>query len=255
MNRKNTILIAVLINAGLLSVLLIAALTSQEEVVPSSALMGDATAHYTKIEENPLFGDSLDLAMRKSSDPSPIAIPIPELNKPMEMKDPSSTMAALPETKEDPIVHKLPSALPDPVAIAAPAPIPTPILQAPQPLASSFMEVTVKKGDNMEKIAKHHHTTVDEILKLNQLPSTFLKVGQVLKIPSDRAVASVNKAKPAAADAKPVASPEYYTVKVGDNPWTIAMKHHMKIEELLRLNGLNEEKARKLKPGDRLRTR
>lgn len=250
MNRKNTILIAVLINAGLLSVLLIAALTSQEEVVPSSALMGDATAHYTKIEENPLFGDSLDLAMRKSSEPAPIAIPIPELNKPMDAKDPSLAMAPLPETKEDPIVHKLPSLIPDPVAIAAPVPA----SPSSQHLASSFTEVTVKKGDNMEKIAKNHHTTVDEILKLNQLPSTFLKVGQVLKIPSDRAVASV-KAKPAAAEPKAAASSEYYTVKVGDNPWTIAMKHHMKIEELLRLNGLNEEKARKLKPGDRLRTR
>ncbi|HSX13751.1 MAG TPA: LysM domain-containing protein [Chlamydiales bacterium] len=49
--------------------------------------------------------------------------------------------------------------------------------------------------------------------------------------------------------------PEYYIVKVGDNPWGIAMKHHMKLEELLKLNQLNEEKARKLKPGDRLRTR
>jgi len=49
--------------------------------------------------------------------------------------------------------------------------------------------------------------------------------------------------------------PDYYTVKVGDNPWTIAMKHHMKVEELLRINSLNEEKARKLKPGDRLRIR
>jgi LysM repeat protein len=47
--------------------------------------------------------------------------------------------------------------------------------------------------------------------------------------------------------------PDYYTVKVGDNPWMIAMKHHLKLEELLKLNGLNEEKARKLKPGDRLR--
>ncbi|HEY4254932.1 MAG TPA: LysM domain-containing protein, partial [Chlamydiales bacterium] len=46
---------------------------------------------------------------------------------------------------------------------------------------------------------------------------------------------------------------DYYIVKVGDNPWTIAMKHHLKVEELLKLNGLNEQRARKLKPGDRLR--
>ncbi len=57
---------------------------------------------------------------------------------------------------------------------------------------------------------------------------------------------------------KPIVTPaaaEYYTVKVGDNPWSIAMKHHMKVEELLKLNGLNEENARKLKPGNRLRIR
>ncbi|MCC6128147.1 MAG: LysM peptidoglycan-binding domain-containing protein [Chlamydiae bacterium] len=62
-------------------------------------------------------------------------------------------------------------------------------------------------------------------------------------------------AKPQSAGAKEEDSVTYYTVKVGDNPWTIAMKHNMKVEELLRLNGLNEEKARKLKPGDRLRTK
>jgi LysM repeat protein len=44
-------------------------------------------------------------------------------------------------------------------------------------------------------------------------------------------------------------------MKVGENPWAIAIRHHMKLDELLRLNGLNEEKARKLKPGDRLRIR
>ncbi len=71
--------------------------------------------------------------------------------------------------------------------------------------------------------------------------------------------ASAAPAAPAAPKAKPAekkafeGESEYYTMKVGDNPWVIAMKHHMKVEELLRLNGLNEEKARKLKPGDRLR--
>jgi LysM repeat protein len=51
------------------------------------------------------------------------------------------------------------------------------------------------------------------------------------------------------------AGPEYYTVKVGDNPWTIAKKHNLKVEELLKLNGLNEQRARKLKPGERLRVK
>ncbi|NGX46548.1 MAG: hypothetical protein K940chlam2_01740, partial [Chlamydiae bacterium] len=45
------------------------------------------------------------------------------------------------------------------------------------------------------------------------------------------------------------------TVVSGDNPWTIAVKNRIKVDQLLKLNGLNEEKARCLKPGDRLRIR
>lgn len=281
MNRKNTILIAVLINAGLLAVLLIAALTTQEETMPAPALIGDASSQFSKLEENPLFGDSMDLAMRKSSEStteSPIPIPLPDLIKSSEAIPTAqlampNMSAAAPAIKEDPIVHKIPSlaaesnpslALQSP---SVPAASPTLVNKA----ASAFSEVAVKKGDNLEKIAKNYHTTVDEIIKINQLPSSFLRIGQVLKIPAERnlaasgisaaplpkakAVQTTQSVKSVEAKAPESAAPEYYTVKVGDNPWTIAMKHHMKIEELLRLNGLNEEKARKLKPGDRLRTR
>jgi peptidoglycan DL-endopeptidase LytF len=116
-----------------------------------------------------------------------------------------------------------------------------------------LVEVSVKKGDTLDKIAKANNTTADEIIKLNQLPGTFLKVGQILKIPEPKAVVA-NEPKLNLEKASNV-GPEYYVVKVGDNPWGIAMKHHIKLEELLKLNQLNEEKARKLKPGDRLRTR
>lgn len=116
------------------------------------------------------------------------------------------------------------------------------------PVSAPFREIKVKKGDNLEKLAKTYHTTVDQILKANHLPSSFLKVGQVLKIPTEKSLAK-------SADKKNETGPEYYTMKVGENPWAIAMKYHMKVEELLRLNGLNEEKARKLKAGDRLRIR
>lgn len=46
---------------------------------------------------------------------------------------------------------------------------------------------------------------------------------------------------------------KYYIVKSGDNPWSIAIKNHIKFDELLRLNHLDEDKAKKLKPGDKLR--
>ena len=122
-----------------------------------------------------------------------------------------------------------------PVAVAEPKPEP------------SYKEVKVKKGDALEKIARHHHVTVDELMKANQLTSTRLKIGQTLKIPSKHAVAS--KAEPAAVEE----SAKFYVVKNGDNPWTIAVKNHMKVEDLLKLNNMNEAQAKRLKPGDKLR--
>jgi len=204
MNRKNVILIAVLINAGLLAVLLIAALTTQEE--PTNPTVAEGPAPLPLFDEAPLY-----------LPPEEPVLPLSELEPPL---------------------HKLP-----PLVVSEPAPPPAaPVVVSP-PLPVPLDQITVRKGDNLEKIAKVHRTTVEEILKINQLSSSFLKIGQVLKIPKG-------------GEKKPLETgPEYYTMKVGDNPWAIAVKHRMKVEELLRLNGLNEERARKLKPGDRLRIR
>lgn len=114
--------------------------------------------------------------------------------------------------------------------------------------ASEHLQVVVKKGDVLEKIARAHQTSVKEIMDLNKLPSTMLRIGQVLKIPSKKGA----KSQPVAAVSSKA---EYYTVKTGDSPWSIAVKHQLKVDELLRLNNLNEEKARQLKPGDQLRIR
>ncbi len=48
---------------------------------------------------------------------------------------------------------------------------------------------------------------------------------------------------------------EWYVMKSGDNPWKVAKTHKIKFDDLLKLNGLNEERARNLKPGDRIRIR
>ncbi len=230
MNRKNTILIAVIINAGLLALLLVAALTMQEDLPIES--------HVAKSE--------------------PIELQLPQFDDALKGQEIAAlTLSEPAKSLEEPaFVHKLPQlADPGPVlelpqSIPTPAPEPQPVVQSPPMLAPiQVNEVVVKKGDSLEKIAKVHHTTVDEIIKLNQLPSTFLRIGQMLKIPSERSLPRVSEKKTLAN------SPEYYTMKVGENPWAIAQKYHMKVEELLKLNGLNEEKARKLKPGDRLRIR
>lgn len=108
---------------------------------------------------------------------------------------------------------------------------------------NTFFDVIVKAGDSLERIAKLYNTSVEEIISLNNLSNSFLRVGQVLKVPK------VVKVEPI------VKEEVYYIVKPGDNPWTISMKHHIKVEELLRINNLDEHKAKRLRPGDKLKIR
>lgn len=215
MERKKTILIAVFINAGLLAVLFITAISSHDE----ETLHYESTQVQASVSPRPLFSNEADTVLQQASVPIPIAV----------------EKASFEPVVSEIVVHKLPAVevAPPPVSI--------------HKIEPTGLEVTVKKGDSLDKIAKAYNTTVDEMIRINQLPGSFLRVGQVLKIPEGKVAAS--KKTP---EAQHVAA-EYYTVKVGDNPWGIAMKHHMKLEELLQLNHLNEEKARKLKPGDRLR--
>lgn len=48
---------------------------------------------------------------------------------------------------------------------------------------------------------------------------------------------------------------QYHYVQNGESPWVIAKKYGLTVESLLKLNGLDEKTARRLKVGDRLRVR
>ena len=65
---------------------------------------------------------------------------------------------------------------------------------------------TVVSGDSLYKVARKYNTTVDEIIKLNNLRNTNLSIGQVLRIPE--MYTKVDQ----------MIMPEYinYTVKKGD---------------------------------------
>jgi LysM repeat protein len=51
------------------------------------------------------------------------------------------------------------------------------------PTADGADVYTVKSGDVLSKIATAHKTTVKELQRLNNLPTTQIKVGQKLKLP------------------------------------------------------------------------
>lgn len=87
---------------------------------------------------------------------------------------------------------------------------------------------TVVSGDSLYKIARKYNTTVDEIVKLNNLKSTNLKIGDVLRIPEMYTPESQ------------MIMPSYinYTVKKGDNLYSIARNYNIDINVLKKDNGL-----------------
>lgn len=261
MSRRDTIIIAALINAGLLIILFVSALKNQnapEEIAMKNerGKTGESSA-VVRSEAKMVMGDEVDQVLKQYTQPDPLASVSSSTSSAKtavaaaESSKNSSDVIALPPTPRSNFVDDLQAITQNSSSggenFSAPA---------SADKERSFVEVKVKKGDVLEKIARHHHTSVSEIMRLNQLSSTNLKIGQVLKVPSitvAKAPARVSTAP--SAPVEEVGSAQYYTVKPGDNPWTIAVKNHMKVEDLLKLNNMDEAKARKLKPGDQIRIR
>lgn len=78
----------------------------------------------------------------------------------------------------------------------------------------------VQKGDNLYNIANKYGVVVDDIKKLNNLTSTTLQIGKVLKIPG-----STNY--------------NTYIVKSGDSLWKIANKYGTTVNKLMAINNLS----------------
>lgn len=235
MNRKDTIIVAALINAGLLIVLFVSALKNEEgekiSVQKESAPLISREVVAT-VETKKVIGDEVDLVLKQYSQKDPLESPIPVATTSF-VDDLQGMM--------QPIASAAPS-------VAVPVAVSSAVKED-----SAWIEIKVKKGDVLEKLARQHHTSVSEIMKANQLSSTQLKIGQVLKVSaSSSKEAPAPKPQLAVLDSTPS---KFYTVKTGDSPWTIAVKNHMKVEDLLKLNNISEDKARRLKPGDQIRIR
>ncbi|MBS0623703.1 MAG: LysM peptidoglycan-binding domain-containing protein [Verrucomicrobia bacterium] len=239
MSRRDTIIIAVLVNAGLLMVLFATALRSdhkKEKMTVLNAIESTNRANTSNVIE-------------------PLAQLVPSTLPELVVQQPTvPTLAPMTAvTVTEPIV--LPESTPV-VILEKPTPVAKPSVseKIAQNTPSSYVSVTVKKGDVLDKIARAHQTSVATIMRENQLTSTDLKIGQVLRVPaSSSAVHVTNPAQVVKTETS--TATEYYVVKEGDNPWLIASKNHVKLEELLKINGLDEQSARRLRPGDRLKIR
>ena len=89
----------------------------------------------------------------------------------------------------------------------------------------------VRNGDSLWTIANRFGTTTKAIMSLNRLNKSRLSIGQHLKMPKPTVIAQSHSPRQMVAGG--------YTVMKGDSPYTIAHKHGLSVEDLLRMNGLH----------------
>lgn len=215
-SRRDTILIAVLINIGLLSILFMTAVQTEDEPIADSREI----QHVANIE-------------------IPFETPLSERS--------SNSIAIQSETSHDEVDKAIHEFQAKSQSFESPIPKETaPITET----VSKYVEITVKRGDALEKIAKANGTTVKEIRKINHLNSDALSIGQKLQLPAQKEDLSETPAVSSFED-----DGVHYVIKAGDNPWKIARKFHVKYDEILKLNNLDEDKARNLKVGETIRVK
>lgn len=212
MRRRDTILVAILINAGLLVILFATAVTRHEEGRGERVLPREEQRIVVEQEHQP---------PRLQQPSYPIRDEVDAL-----LSDWAREEAEVTTAKIDP-------------------------LPSPPHEEMKSVEVVVKRGDSLDRIARANCTSVEAIVRANRLRTTTLQVGQKLTIPLQKE--EVQKA--AQYKSGEGIEEDLYTIRSGDNPWLIAMKFHLPLEELLELNNLDEESARRLKPGDQIRIR
>ena len=105
------------------------------------------------------------------------------------------------------------------------------VLQIPGTLGTNpdnmFM-YTVKKGDSLYSIARAYNTSVNDIISLNNLKSTSLSIGQVIRIPE----------KYTPPDDMVIPTYVNYTVKKGDSLYNIARKYNTTVDAIVKDNNL-----------------
>ncbi len=110
-----------------------------------------------------------------------------------------------------------------------------------------FIDVKVKSGDSLWKIAHRHHTNIAYLRKLNPRLKPVLSIGHTIKVPASRSFATTShKANPLLANGRRIR----YKVKSGDSLWTIAKKFGTSSKAIARINQISVKKL--LRPGDRL---
>ncbi|MBA3817204.1 MAG: LysM peptidoglycan-binding domain-containing protein, partial [Parachlamydiaceae bacterium] len=256
---------AVLINAGLLALLFMMAINTDEEVITNQPVLGSALVN----------NQTIPTPTPPSSSQSQAHL----ITSPVKILADAGSADEMDNFLKDFSTNRLQSVFVDDEGAVD---LDNELMQSIPPERTEdikaasdtrIVEVTVKRGDALEKIARSNGTTVEIIKKINNLSSSKLIIGQVLRIPvpvtssaaspRSSSVANASANLPKASTSVPISEAngsanseiKYYTIKSGDNPWKIAKEHKVKYDDILKWNGMDEEKARSLKVGDKIRVK
>lgn len=104
----------------------------------------------------------------------------------------------------------------------------------------------VKRGDSVDSVAQHFHTTANVLRELNDLPEGRFTVGQDLRVPADAELPAKVVLAAARVDGRVRGHrPHVLVVRHGDTLYSIARRNRMDVDTLAAMNGMQ--------PGDALR--
>lgn len=235
MTRRDTIISAALINAGLLVILFVCSLGIDQSIENSVAHASFIPAIQT-MPESPSTSP-LSSTLTLSSD---------ALSHEIVIGDSSLTK----EIKPEAIVVQKGDRL---ESLAKAYGVSVESLVETNHLSST--QLVVGQRLNMPSMASKSKS---EVALTEDLPPRAVSIEQVKpEVPVKKVAAPSVKTAPKLAAAKPATSgtPQYHYVQKGESPWLIAKKYGISVDSLLKLNHLDEATARRLREGDRLRVR
>lgn len=94
----------------------------------------------------------------------------------------------------------------------------------------NYINYTVKKGDTLYSIARNNDISVDTLIKDNGLTSNTLSIGEIIRIRTPEIEECYGTS---------YISENTYTVKKGDNLYSIARKYNTTVQDIKKKNNLN----------------
>lgn len=128
----------------------------------------------------------------------------------------------------------------------------------------TFVEHTIRRGETLSYIGERYHVSVALIMSANRgLRPRSLRPGRVLIIPTSGIApsrwsrstgvrrGSASRTTALSSERGGATSYRVHIVREGDTPWSISRRYDVRLEDLLRENGLTRRSL--IKPGQRIR--